>query len=47
MPKVKDAELVEIDKAKFKRQQKREQGSAKTYEELVALGKSRNYKSKG
>lgn len=45
MPDVKDGELVEVDKEAFKRRQRREQGGAKTYDELVALGFARNYKS--
>jgi superfamily II DNA or RNA helicase len=38
-----DGELVEIDPKEIARQKRQEQGSAQTYEELVALGRSRGY----
>jgi superfamily II DNA or RNA helicase len=38
-----EGELVEIDPKEIARQKRQEQGSAQTYEELVALGRSRGY----
>lgn len=40
-----DGELVEVDKALLRQERMREQGSATTLEELIAVGKSRNYKN--
>lgn len=40
-----DGELEEVDIEKARRVRLKEQGRAKTYEELVELGKSRGYKS--
>jgi DNA repair protein RadD len=38
-----DGELVELDPKEIARQRKREQGSAQTLEDLIALGRSRGY----
>ena len=38
-----EGELVQIDPKEIARQKRQEQGSAQTYEELVALGRSRGY----
>jgi superfamily II DNA or RNA helicase len=38
-----DGELVEIDKEALRKKARKEQGSAQTLEELIALGKSRKY----
>lgn len=43
--KEQEGELIEIDKAMFKRQQKVEQGRAKSLDDLIALGKARGYKN--
>lgn len=40
-----DGELVEVDTAKIRQERKQEQADAKTFQELVELGKSRNYKN--
>jgi len=40
----KDGELVELNMAWMKKQRQQEQGQAKTFEQLVALGKSRGMK---
>jgi len=40
-----EGELVEIDKDALKREAKKEQGSAGSLDDLIALGKSRGYKS--
>lgn len=40
-----EGELAKLDKEKMKLQQKREKGSARTLQDLIALGKSRNYKN--
>lgn len=41
----KEGELVELDIALMARQKQQEQGMARTFEELVEIGKSRGYKS--
>lgn len=40
-----DGELIELDKERIKREKRKEVGSARTYESLVALGYKRGYKS--
>jgi hypothetical protein len=40
----KEGELVEVDPAVLRRQRMKEQSKAQTYEELVEIGKKRNYK---
>ena len=40
-----DGELVEIDPKEIARQRKKEQGSAQTLDDLIALGRSRGYKN--
>lgn len=40
-----DGELVEIDPALIARKRRAEQGSAQTYDDLVALGRTRGYKN--
>ncbi len=40
-----DGELVEVDKAEFKKQQRIEQGRCGTFQELVALGRARKMKN--
>jgi superfamily II DNA or RNA helicase len=41
----KDGELIEVDKAEFKKQQRIEQGRCGTFQELVALGRARKMKN--
>jgi DNA repair protein RadD len=40
-----DGDLVEIDPATLRRERQREQSNAKSFDELVALGKRRGYKN--
>ena len=40
-----DGELVEIDPKEIARQKKKEQGSAQTLDDLIALGRARGYRS--
>ena len=40
-----DGELVEIDTKEIARQKKKEQGSAQTLDDLIALGRARGYRS--
>ena len=40
-----DGELQQVDPAELRRQRNREQAKAETFEELVELGKSRNYRN--
>jgi superfamily II DNA or RNA helicase len=43
-PEFIEGELSKVDKERFKKEKKKEQSNAQTYEELVELGRARGYK---